>query len=128
MKGRGKWKIPEKTRRTAESSATIPTCKNPVTRPGTEPATTAPGATVAERLACSPLTKAIRVQSPAGSRGNHARRSRWSAGFLWELPFTPPFHSGAAPYSPQSPSSALKTSTLRAAQLSPLTHHYSSTT
>ncbi|KAJ8890635.1 hypothetical protein PR048_010144 [Dryococelus australis] len=31
-------------------------------------------------------------------------------------------HSGAAPYSPQSPSSALKTSLLRAAQISSLTH------
>ncbi|KAJ8869118.1 hypothetical protein PR048_030685 [Dryococelus australis] len=53
------------------------------------------GASVAERLACSPPTKAIRVQSP----------------------FPPPFHSGTAPYSPQSPSSALKTSMLRACSL-----------
>ncbi|KAJ8865622.1 hypothetical protein PR048_033142 [Dryococelus australis] len=34
-------------------------------------------------------------------------------------PFPPLFHSGAAPYSLQSPSSALKTSLLRAAQISP---------
>ncbi|KAJ8897732.1 hypothetical protein PR048_003082 [Dryococelus australis] len=36
--------------------------------------------------------------------------------------FPPPFHSGAAPYSPQSPASALKTLILRAVQISSLTH------
>ncbi|KAJ8865969.1 hypothetical protein PR048_033493 [Dryococelus australis] len=35
--------------------------------------------------------------------------------------FLSPFHPGAAPYSPQSPSSALKTSMLRAVQISSLT-------
>ncbi|KAJ8896067.1 hypothetical protein PR048_001409 [Dryococelus australis] len=75
--------------------------------------------TVAERLACSPATKAIRVQSPAGSLrifacGNRAKRCRWSAGFLRELPFPPPFHSDTAPYSYQSPPLPLKTSMLRA--------------
>ncbi|KAJ8885850.1 hypothetical protein PR048_012056 [Dryococelus australis] len=35
-------------------------------------------------------------------------------------PVPPPFHSGAALYSPQSPSSAFKTSMLRAVQISPL--------
>ncbi|KAJ8880644.1 hypothetical protein PR048_017114 [Dryococelus australis] len=39
-------------------------------------------------------------------------------------PVSPPFHSGAAPYSPQSPSSAFKTSLLRAVQISSL--HFSS--
>ncbi|KAJ8866338.1 hypothetical protein PR048_032181 [Dryococelus australis] len=68
------------------------------------------GATVAERLACSPPTKAIRVQSPAGSLQifaceNRATRCRWSAGFLGDISFPPPFHYGAAP---QSPSPALK--------------------
>ncbi|KAJ8873909.1 hypothetical protein PR048_024745, partial [Dryococelus australis] len=72
-------------------------------------------------------TKAIRVQSPAGSLrifacGNRAERCRWLAGFLGDLPFRPPFHSGAAPHSPQSSSSALKTSILRAIQISSLTH------
>ncbi|KAJ8894519.1 hypothetical protein PR048_007176 [Dryococelus australis] len=43
------------------------------------------GATVAERLACSPPTKAIRVQSLAGSLqifacGNRTGRCRWSTG------------------------------------------------
>ncbi|KAJ8889279.1 hypothetical protein PR048_008777 [Dryococelus australis] len=37
MKGLGKREIPEKTRRPTTSSDTIPTCGNPVTRPGIEP-------------------------------------------------------------------------------------------
>ncbi|KAJ8875080.1 hypothetical protein PR048_022971 [Dryococelus australis] len=37
MKRRGKREIPEKTRRLTASSGTIPTCENPVTRPGIEP-------------------------------------------------------------------------------------------
>ncbi|KAJ8883131.1 hypothetical protein PR048_014971 [Dryococelus australis] len=41
-------------------------------------------------------------------------------GFLLGSPVSPPFHSGTAPYSPQSPSSALKTSMLRAVQVSSL--------
>ncbi|KAJ8880452.1 hypothetical protein PR048_016922 [Dryococelus australis] len=52
------------------------------------------GATVAKRLACSPPTEEIRIQSPAGSLrifacGNCAGRCRWSAGFLGDLPFPP---------------------------------------
>ncbi|KAJ8898118.1 hypothetical protein PR048_003478 [Dryococelus australis] len=79
------------------------------------------GATVAEVLACSPPTKAIRAQSPAGSLwifgyGNRAGQCRWSGGFSRGSPFPPPPHSGAAPYSPKSSSSALKTSMLRAVQ------------
>ncbi|KAJ8893787.1 hypothetical protein PR048_006388 [Dryococelus australis] len=34
------------------------------------------------------------------ARGNRAGRCRWSAGFLGNLPFLPPLHSGAAPYLP----------------------------
>ncbi|KAJ8870698.1 hypothetical protein PR048_029723 [Dryococelus australis] len=65
-----------------------------------------------ERLACSPPIKAIRIQSPVGSLrifacGNRAGRCRWSAGFLGNIPFPLPLHSGAAPYSPRSPSSDL---------------------
>ncbi|KAJ8877916.1 hypothetical protein PR048_022375 [Dryococelus australis] len=41
---------------------------------------------------------------------NRGRRCRWSAGFLGDLSFPPPLHSGAAPYSYPSPSSALNTS------------------
>ncbi|KAJ8874870.1 hypothetical protein PR048_022760 [Dryococelus australis] len=65
-------------------------------------------------------TKANRVQFPAESfqifaTRNYAGRC-WSAGFLGYLPFPPPLHSGTAPHSPQSPSSALNISLLRAAQ------------
>ncbi|KAJ8883810.1 hypothetical protein PR048_015665 [Dryococelus australis] len=83
-------------------------------------------AAVIATRACSPPTKANRVQSWPGHRifssGNRAGRCRRSAGFLDDLPFPPPFHSAAPPYSPQSSSSALKTSLLTAAQISPLTH------
>ncbi|KAJ8886303.1 hypothetical protein PR048_012514 [Dryococelus australis] len=54
--------------------------------------------------------------------GNSAGRCRCSAGFLGDLPFPSLFHSGAAPYSLQLPSSVLKTLLLRAAQISSLTH------
>ncbi|KAJ8866593.1 hypothetical protein PR048_032452 [Dryococelus australis] len=83
-------------------------------------------AAVAERLACSPPTMSNRVQYPAGTLacGNRAGRCRWSAGFLGDLPFSPSFHSADALNSPQSPSSALKASLLRAAQISSLTHSF----
>ncbi|KAJ8865591.1 hypothetical protein PR048_033111 [Dryococelus australis] len=79
------------------------------------------GATVAEWLARSPPTMASRIQSPGRVTG-------FSQGGIWQveavdrrvfsgIPFPPPLHSGAAPY---SPSSALKTSLLRAAQNSSL--------
>ncbi|KAJ8889299.1 hypothetical protein PR048_008797 [Dryococelus australis] len=79
------------------------------------------GTMVAELLVCSPPNKTIRVQSSVGSLrifacGNRAGRCRQSVGFLGDPPLLLPFHSGTAPYSPQSPSSALKTSTLRAAK------------
>ncbi|KAJ8888050.1 hypothetical protein PR048_007536 [Dryococelus australis] len=83
------------------------------------------GATVAERLACSPPSMSIRAQPPARSLrifacGNLAGRCRWSTSFLRDLPFPRPFHSDASPYSPQSPTSALKTSLLRVAKISSL--------
>ncbi|KAJ8873709.1 hypothetical protein PR048_024542, partial [Dryococelus australis] len=43
-------------------------------------------------------------------------------GFLGDLLFPQPFLSGATPFSPQLPSSALKTSLLRATQISSFTH------
>ncbi|KAJ8888228.1 hypothetical protein PR048_007715 [Dryococelus australis] len=43
------------------------------------------------------------------ARGNRAGQYRWSAGFLGDLQFPQPFNSGAAPYTPQTPSSALET-------------------
>ncbi|KAJ8871156.1 hypothetical protein PR048_027461 [Dryococelus australis] len=51
------------------------------------------------------------------ARGNRVRRFRWSTGFLGDIPFPPPFHSDAVPYSPRSFSSTLKTSMLRAVQI-----------
>ncbi|KAJ8878867.1 hypothetical protein PR048_019456 [Dryococelus australis] len=81
-----------------------------------------------QRLACPPPTKAIRIQSRPGHRisacGNRAGRCRWSAGFLGDIPFPLPLHSGAAPYSPQAPSSALKTTLLRAAQITSFIHSF----
>ncbi|KAJ8895395.1 hypothetical protein PR048_000727 [Dryococelus australis] len=45
------------------------------------------------------------VQFPGGSlrifaSGNRAGRCRWSAGFLGDFPFSPPFNSSTVPYSP----------------------------
>ncbi|KAJ8878251.1 hypothetical protein PR048_018828, partial [Dryococelus australis] len=54
--------------------------------------------------------------------GNRAGRCRWSTGFLGDLPFPPRLHYDADSYSLQSPSSALKTSLLRAAQITSPTH------
>ncbi|KAJ8897871.1 hypothetical protein PR048_003224 [Dryococelus australis] len=70
------------------------------------------GGTLAERLTRSLSTKANRVQYPTGSPDFRKCKSyrTMPAGFLGDLPFPPPLHSGAAPYSLQSPSSALKTS------------------
>ncbi|KAJ8868977.1 hypothetical protein PR048_030518 [Dryococelus australis] len=45
-----------------------------------------------------------------------------TTGFLGDMPFPPPFHSGAAPYPVQSPSSALDISMLRAVHISSPTH------
>ncbi|KAJ8873748.1 hypothetical protein PR048_024582 [Dryococelus australis] len=83
------------------------------------------GAAVAERLARSPPPPRRTGLDPRpGHRifasGNRAGRCRWSAGLLGDLLLPPPLHSGAAPYPLQS--SALKTSLLRAAQISSLTH------
>ncbi|KAJ8867677.1 hypothetical protein PR048_031480 [Dryococelus australis] len=75
------------------------------------------GTAVAGRLDCSPLTKENRFQSPVGplrifaSEDRPGRRRR-SAGFLGDLR---PIKSGAAPFSPQAPTSALKVTLLRAA-------------
>ncbi|KAJ8869438.1 hypothetical protein PR048_028428 [Dryococelus australis] len=69
---------------------------------------------VAERLARSPPTKANRAQYPAGPpyfrKWESCRRMPLLGG---DLPFPPPLHPGAAPYSLQSPLSALKISLFR---------------
>ncbi|KAJ8870419.1 hypothetical protein PR048_029441 [Dryococelus australis] len=83
------------------------------------------GPAVAERLARSQPSKANRVQSPTGSpdfrKWESCRTMSLVGGFSRNLSSPPPLHSGAAPYSLQSPSSALNTSLLRAAQISSLT-------
>ncbi|KAJ8879771.1 hypothetical protein PR048_020379 [Dryococelus australis] len=73
----------------------------------------------------STLTKAKRVHFPAGSLsgfshgGNSAGRCRWVFSGISRFP--PPFHSGSVPRAPLiSLTSALKTLTLRAAQIPPL--------
>ncbi|KAJ8867532.1 hypothetical protein PR048_031334 [Dryococelus australis] len=74
------------------------------------------------RLACSPSTKANRVQSPAGSLlGFPKQETCRTLPLVGGFSRGHPFNSGAALYSPRSPSSALKTSLLRAAQISSLT-------
>ncbi|KAJ8877673.1 hypothetical protein PR048_022128 [Dryococelus australis] len=78
------------------------------------------GAVVPERLAHSPSIKANRVQFPAGlpdvRKWESCRTMPLVRQVFSEISrFPPPFHSGTAPFSPQSPSSTLKTSLLRAA-------------
>ncbi|KAJ8867840.1 hypothetical protein PR048_031645, partial [Dryococelus australis] len=75
------------------------------------------GATVAERLDCSPPAKANRVQSLTGSlrifaSGNRAGRCRWSAVFLGISRFPRPFTPTLVHTHLTSPSSVLKTSML----------------
>ncbi|KAJ8876254.1 hypothetical protein PR048_024164 [Dryococelus australis] len=78
------------------------------------------------RLARSPPTKANRAQYPAGSpdsrKWESCRTMPLVGGFSRGYPASPA-PSGAAPYSLQSPSSALKTSLLRAAQISALAQY-----
>ncbi|KAJ8880787.1 hypothetical protein PR048_017258 [Dryococelus australis] len=85
------------------------------------------GATVAERLARSPPTNANWAQYPAGPQDfrkwESCRTMPLVSGFSRNLPLPPPLHSGAALYSLQPPSSALKTSLLRVAQISLLILH-----
>ncbi|KAJ8875857.1 hypothetical protein PR048_023760 [Dryococelus australis] len=82
-------------------------------------------ATVAEPLAHSALTKANRVKSLARSRDFRKWESCWTmplvGWFSRGFPISPPFHSSTTPYSLQSPSLAIKTLLLRAAQISSLT-------
>ncbi|KAJ8891894.1 hypothetical protein PR048_004450 [Dryococelus australis] len=70
---------------------------------------------VAERIARSPPHQGEPGSIPGRvhrtfASGNRAGRCRRSALLLGDFPFLPPLHSSAAPYSFQSPSSALKTS------------------
>ncbi|KAJ8881593.1 hypothetical protein PR048_018078 [Dryococelus australis] len=142
---RSKRKIPEKTRWYATPSGTGPACENP----GAKPPGIEPGSSWWFKRARKPLHHRGPLEQSRGprrfidgktarqfsascvkatrelkrmSRSPRAGRCRWSAGFLGDLSFPLSFHSGAAPRSPQPPSSAPKTSSLlRAAQISSLT-------
>ncbi|KAJ8890719.1 hypothetical protein PR048_010228 [Dryococelus australis] len=80
---------------------------------------------IVERLACSPPAKATRI-TPYFRMWDSCRTMPLVGGFSRNLPFPPPLHPGAAPYSPQSHVSALKTSMFRAVQIScfSLTHYW----
>ncbi|KAJ8870875.1 hypothetical protein PR048_027176 [Dryococelus australis] len=113
MQERGKREIPEKTLRPASSSGTTPTCENPAATPldsnpvHLDEASSLNnnkwilflgGATVAERIACSPPTKVNRVHSPAGSLPDFRMwdscqtLSLAGGGFIFgDLPFPRPF-------------------------------------
>ncbi|KAJ8876255.1 hypothetical protein PR048_024165 [Dryococelus australis] len=108
-KWRGKREIPEKTRRPAALSDTAPTCGNQaVTRPRNEPA--------------PPLWKTIVVRLLASHQGEPNSVPDWVTPGFSNVGIVPddaaagrvysgmtPLHSGVAPYSLQSPSSALET-------------------
>ncbi|KAJ8890525.1 hypothetical protein PR048_010034 [Dryococelus australis] len=81
--GEGETGDPEKTRRPTASSGTIPTCENPVARPGIEPG--------------SPWSN--RVQSPAGSLPDFCK---------WESCRTMSLVSGFSRGSPVSPTLAIR--------------------
>ncbi|KAJ8866598.1 hypothetical protein PR048_032458 [Dryococelus australis] len=126
--GAGKRETPEKTRRPTATSGTIPTCENPVARPGSEPGTPwwEASAARAQRLACSPPAKVNRGSIPGRVAPNFRKfgivpdDAACRRGFLGYLPFPPSLRSGAAPYV-ASPPSALKPMMLRAAHIFSLT-------
>ncbi|KAJ8887995.1 hypothetical protein PR048_007480 [Dryococelus australis] len=59
------------------------------------------GAAVAERIHCSPPTKANRARSPAGATPGLSHVESVSDDAAGDLPFPPPLHSKATPYSPR---------------------------
>ncbi|KAJ8895610.1 hypothetical protein PR048_000946 [Dryococelus australis] len=83
--------------------------------------------TVVGRLACSPPTKANRVQTsarllPDFRMWESCRTMPLADGFSRRYPFSLFFHSGAAVHLTQSSSSVRTTSLLRASQIPSLTH------
>ncbi|KAJ8878616.1 hypothetical protein PR048_019197 [Dryococelus australis] len=83
------------------------------------------GTAVEKWLERSPTIKATRVRFPTGllqgfSTWESCQMMRLVGFFFGDLVFPLSLHSGAAPYSLQPPSSALKTTMLRAAQISSL--------
>ncbi|KAJ8887794.1 hypothetical protein PR048_014012 [Dryococelus australis] len=83
-----KWEITEKTHRPAASSGTIPTREYVCVKP-------------AFQLVAFHLGEPGSIPGFSLARGNRAARYCWSAGFLGDLPFPQPVHSGASPYSPR---------------------------
>ncbi|KAJ8873463.1 hypothetical protein PR048_024281 [Dryococelus australis] len=85
---------------------------------------------VLNRLACSPPPKSRRTGfNPRPGRrisacGNRVGQCHWSANFLGDLPFPRPFIPALLNTHLTLPSSALKTSLLRADQISSLTHSF----
>ncbi|KAJ8890933.1 hypothetical protein PR048_010442 [Dryococelus australis] len=77
-------------------------------------------------LACSPPTLAEPgpipglVHSGTFACENRGGRCRWSAGFLWDLPFPLPFHSGAAMLTSLHPHRLSRNRFFRDAQISQL--------
>ncbi|KAJ8866687.1 hypothetical protein PR048_032548 [Dryococelus australis] len=125
---RAKREIPEKTPRQGESSGTIPTRENPgATPPGIEPGS--PGWEASSLDTTPPRPPFLLYNSLAFSVKHlilvipikSCRTMPLVGGFSRGSPVPPSFHSVASPFSPQSPSSALKTTMLRAAQISSLT-------
>ncbi|KAJ8893087.1 hypothetical protein PR048_005670 [Dryococelus australis] len=87
MKGQGKREIPEKTRRPTASSRTIPTCENPVTRPGIEPGSPLWEASVLIAH-CSAGTNMgnplqFRIRKVELEWPNHERQVETQNGFQW---------------------------------------------
>ncbi|KAJ8866685.1 hypothetical protein PR048_032546 [Dryococelus australis] len=81
------------------------------------------GVAVAERLARPPPNQGEPGSIPGRVTGfSHVGAVPDDAAGRRDLPFPPPLHSGAAPYSPESPAAALKTSLLRVVQISSLVH------
>ncbi|KAJ8875274.1 hypothetical protein PR048_023169 [Dryococelus australis] len=85
------------------------------------------GASVVQWLDYLPSTYSKRVRFPAGSRLDFhmwklCRMMPLVGEFSQGSPVSWLFHSDPAPYSPQSPSSVLKTSLLRGAQISSFAH------
>ncbi|KAJ8866772.1 hypothetical protein PR048_032633 [Dryococelus australis] len=99
IEGRGKREIPEKTRRPTTSSGTIPTCENPVTRPGIEPGS--PWWEASGLISQPPWPRLLLENNFLEWRPIHIPQLYAAPKFSRDLRFPPPLHSGAFPYSPR---------------------------
>ncbi|KAJ8885687.1 hypothetical protein PR048_011885 [Dryococelus australis] len=137
IQGWGKREIPEKTRRTPASYGTIPTCENPgVTRPEIKPGCPwwEPSSLIAHlpwtpepraAVVYSPPTQANRASTPGEANrgpshvGNVVDDAACRQVFSGFSHFPHPYISALFHTHFASPTSALKTSMLRSAQISP---------